>query len=76
MQKDFVINLKNKLQIFGYFSIYLIHFKIVRLFEQQEILLKFTSLVRMHFSTDYIFVIYCTVIFMSVILKNAVDLIY
>jgi len=48
----------------------------VKLFEQQETLLKFTPLARKHFSTDYIFVIYCTVTFMSVILMDTVDLIY
>jgi len=52
------------------------YFKTVRRFEQQETLLKFTPLARKHFSTDYVFVIYCPVIFISVILTDTVDLIY
>jgi len=48
----------------------------VNRFEHQETLLKFTPLARKHFSTDYIFVIHCTVIFMSVTLMDNVDLIY
>jgi hypothetical protein len=62
--------------MFGYLDTYLIYFKTLRGFEQEETLLKFTLLARKNFSTDYIFVIYCTVIFMSVILMDTVHLIY
>jgi hypothetical protein len=45
-------------------------------FEQHKHYSKITPHSRKHFSTDYIFVIYCTVIFMSMILMDTVDLIY